>query len=107
MRPTPLALTLHDAIDRALRANLGFLTSDTASETARGERLSALSALMPRLTAGVTQQEQQINLKTIGFDLHLPGVSIPIISGPFHYTDVRAYASWNAYDYSARKNYRV
>ncbi len=105
--PAPLALTLHDAIDHALKANLGFLTSDTASETARGERLTALSALMPRLTAGVTQQEQQINLKTIGFDLHFPGVSIPIISGPFHYTDVRAYASWNAYDYSARKNLRV
>jgi outer membrane protein TolC len=27
--------------------------------------------------------------------------------GPFHYTDVRAYASWNAFDYSARKNYQA
>jgi len=105
--PSPLALTLHDAIDRGLKANLGFLTSDTASETARGERLNALSALMPRLSAGINQAEEQINLKTIGFDLHIPGVSIPIISGPFHYTDVRAYASWNAYDYSARKNLRA
>ena len=26
--------------------------------------------------------------------------------GPFHYTDVRAAASWTAFDYSAWKNYR-
>jgi outer membrane protein TolC len=104
---TPLALTLRDAIDRGLRTNLGFLTSDSASETARGERLTALSALLPRLSAGLTEQEQQLSLKTIGFDLHIPGVSIPSIVGPFHYTDVRASASWTAYDYSARKNYHA
>src|SRR5438874_13599488 len=33
---TPLALTLRDAIDRGLRANLGLLVSGSASETARG-----------------------------------------------------------------------
>ena len=45
-------------------------------------------------------------LKTIGFNLTIPGVNIPNIAGPFHYTDVRAYATWNAFDYSARKDYR-
>jgi len=33
-------------------------------------------------------------------------VHISSISGPFHYTDVRAYASWSAFDYSALRNFR-
>jgi outer membrane protein TolC len=103
---TPLALTLRDAIDRGLKANLGLLVSDSANETARGERLRSLSALLPQLNAKAGETVQQINLKTIGFDFQFPGVSIPTVVGPFHYTDVRAYASWTAFDYSARKNYK-
>ncbi len=103
---TPLALTLHDAIDRGLKANLGLLVSDSASETARGQRLNALSALLPQLDARVGETIEQISLKTIGFNLSIPGVNIPAIVGPFHFTDVRAYASWNAFDYNARKEYR-
>ena len=43
----------------------------------------------------------------MGFNFQFPGISIPTIVGPFHYTDVRAYASWTAFDYAARKNYRA
>jgi outer membrane protein TolC len=103
---TPLALTLHDAIDRGLKTNLGLLVSDSASEAVRGQRLQALSALLPQVHAQVGETEEQASLKTLGFDLHIPGVSVPIILGPFHYTDVRAYASWSVFDYSARKNFR-
>jgi outer membrane protein TolC len=101
----PLALTLREAIDRGLKTNLGFLISDSANESARGDRLRALGALIPQLNgrAGVTDEE--LDLKTVGFNLHLPGVSIPTVAGPFHYTDVRAYASWTAFDYTALKNY--
>ena len=105
--PVPLELTLHDAIDRGLKNNLGFLVSDSTSEAARGQRLGALSALMPKLSAGLTEDDQQTSLKTLGFNFHFPGFSIPTILGPFHYTDVRAYASWTAYDYSSRKNLHV
>jgi outer membrane protein TolC len=103
---TPLALTLRDAIDRGLKANLGLLVSGSANETARGERLRSLSALLPQLNAKAGETVQQVSLKTIGFDLQIPGVSIPTVVGPFHYTDVRVYASWTAFDYSARKNYK-
>jgi outer membrane protein TolC len=103
---TPLALTLHDAIDRGLKANLGLLVSDSTSESVRGQRLQILSALLPQLHAQAGETIEQLSLKTIGFDLTIPGVSIPSVVGPFHFTDVRAYASWNAFDYSARKNYR-
>jgi outer membrane protein TolC len=103
---TPLALTLHEAIDRGLKANLGLLVSSSASESARGERMRALSVLLPQLTAGVNQAEEQVNLATFGFHLQFPGISFPTVVGPFHYTDVRAYASWSAFDYTNRKNSR-
>src|ERR1700724_1614188 len=104
---TPLALTLHEAIERGLKANLGLLISDSANESALGERLRALSALIPQLNARAGETVEQLNLKTVGFNLNIPGISIPTIAGPFHYTDVRAYASWTAFDYSALKNYRA
>jgi outer membrane protein TolC len=88
-----------------LKTNLGLLMSDSASEMARGERLRALSALMPQLNGRAAETVEQLNLKTVGFNLNIPGISIPTIVGPFHYTDVRAYASWTAFDYSALKNY--
>jgi outer membrane protein TolC len=103
---TPLALALHDTIERGLKANLGLLVSDSANEAVRGQRLQALSALLPQVHAQAGETIEQINLKTIGFNFKIPGADIPSIVGPFHYTDVRAYASWSAFDYSARKDYR-
>jgi outer membrane protein TolC len=105
--PTPLALTLHEAIDRGLKANLGLLVSDSANEAARGQRLRALSTLLPQINAQLGETVEQLNLKTIGFNLTIPGVSIPVIAGPFHFTDVRAYASWNAFNYNLLKSYRA
>jgi len=102
---TPLELTLHDAIDRGLKTNLGLLVGESASEASRGQRLQALSALLPEAHAQATETEEQLNLKTLGFNIRIPGVNINPISGPFHTTDVRAYASWTAFDYSARQNF--
>jgi outer membrane protein TolC len=103
---TPLALTLRDAIARGNKANLGLLVSDSASESARGQRLRALSALLPQVTGGVSETVEQLNLKTIGFTFSIPGVALPSIVGPFHYTDVRASASATVFDYNKWKNYR-
>ncbi len=103
---TPIALTLRDAMDRGLKANLGLLVSDSSSEIARGQRLQSLSALLPTVTGQVSQTEEQLSLATIGLKLSIPGVSIPTVVGPFHYTDVRAAAAWSVFDYSARKNFR-
>jgi outer membrane protein TolC len=104
--PTPIPLTLRGAIERGLKTNLGLLVSDSTSEITRGQRLQSLSALLPSVTGQVSQTEEQLSLSTIGLHLSFPGVSIPTVVGPFHYTDVRAAASWSVFDYSARKNYR-
>jgi outer membrane protein TolC len=100
---SPLALTLHEAIDRGLKTNLGLLLSDSAIESARGERLRTLSALIPQLNGRAAETDETLDLKTVGFNFHFPGVSVPTVVGPFHYTDVRAYASWTAFDYTALK----
>lgn len=102
-----IQLTLSDAIARGLKNNLGLLTSGTTSESVRGARTGALSALLPQLSAGVSQTEEQLSLKTIGFNFHIPGANIPTIVGPFHYTDARAYASWSVFDYNKRENFRA
>jgi outer membrane protein TolC len=105
--PTPLSLTLREAIDRGLRTNLGLLLSGQATETARGERMKSLSALLPQVTGVVSGNSEQIDLKTRGIDFHLPGFSTPTIVGPFDYTDARAYASFRVFDYSLRKSYQA
>jgi len=105
--PTPLSLTLRDAIDRGLRTNLGLLLSGQASEIARGERLRSLSALLPQVTGAVSENVEQIDLKTRGIDFHLPGFSTPTIVSPFDYTDARAFASFSVFDYSLRKSHRA
>jgi outer membrane protein TolC len=104
--PAPVPLTLRGAIDLGLKANLGLLVSDSASEIARGQRRQSLSALLPSVNGQVSQTEEQVDLKTFGFNFSIPGAHIPTIVGPFHYTDARAYASWTAFDYSAIKNHR-
>jgi outer membrane protein TolC len=102
----PIALTLRGAIDRGLKANLGLLVSDSTSEAARGQRRQSLSALLPSINGQISQTEEQLSLSTIGFSFSIPGFHLPSVLGPFHYTDARAFASWSAFDYSARKNYR-
>ena len=106
--PTPLSLTLRDAINRGLKTNLGLLLSGQASETARGERLRSLSALLPQLTGEVSENSEQVDLPSRGIDFHLPGgFSTPTVVGPFHYTDARAYASFSVFDYGLRKSHRA
>jgi outer membrane protein TolC len=102
----PIALTLRGAIDRGLKANLGLLVSDSTSEIARGQRLQSLSALLPSIYGQISQTDEELSLSTIGFNFKIPGFSLPTVLGPFHFTDARAFASWTAFDYSARKNYR-
>ena len=83
--PVPLALKLDDAIQRGLKTNLGLLDRETASQTARAERIRALSALMPQVTGTVSESVEQLNLKTLGFgSLGIPSFSgIPAVVGPF------------------------
>lgn len=103
--PNPLALTLEAAIQRGLNFNLGLLESQTASQTARAERVQALSLLLPQVTGTFAETDEQLNLKTFGFNVPPnPYVTIPTIVGPFSYTTAQANVSAKVIDFNARRN---
>ena len=102
---TPLVLGLNDAIQRGLQFNLGLLESQTASDTARAERIQALSALLPQISGTFTQSEEQLNLKTFGFSFAPnPYITIPEIVGPFSFANAQADVSAKILDWNARRN---
>ena len=59
-----LRLTLRDAINMALRYNLGAIESGENAQITRGQRLIALSALLPQVSAGVSENVAQTSLAT-------------------------------------------
>ncbi|HYR85371.1 MAG TPA: TolC family protein [Terriglobia bacterium] len=84
---TVLRLSLSDAIDRALRYNLGTVISEQDTRGAKAQRLRTLSDLLPRINGEITQTVQQTNLAAFGFN-GFPGQS-PVV-GPFSVFDARA-----------------
>ncbi|HUL15132.1 MAG TPA: TolC family protein [Terriglobales bacterium] len=103
---TTLDLSLHDAFERALKYNLGVIESSENTRAARAVRLRGLNALLPDLTAKVATSVQQIDLKTLGFNLSIPGVSISPIVGPFAVQDARAYVSQEIFNWSDIRNWK-
>ena len=97
----PVNLTLDDAIQRGLKANLGVILSGTQTAAARGERLSQLQALLPSVDLNATEADLQTDLPAEG--LRIPG--FPKIIGPFGYTDLRANLSWSLVDVASLRNY--
>jgi outer membrane protein TolC len=97
--PVPLGLSLDDAIARGLKTNLGLLTRENSSATARADKIRLLAELLPTVTGGVSMTEQQISLATFGF--RFPG--LPTIIGPSHYQDAGATSDFTVYDARARK----
>jgi outer membrane protein TolC len=96
-QPTPYRLTLQDAIQKALQANLSVLAAGTRVEEAEGTRMRRLSAaLLPRVSAQTYVNEQNHDLKAEG--LSFPGIPIPSVVGPLSNYDFRVYAQQNVID---------
>jgi len=98
-----LRLTLHDAIDRALKYNLGSIENNENVVIARGQRLVALSQLLPQIGAGVSETAAQLNLVTLGIK-NLPGV--PEIVGPFAYSSATATISATLFSYESIQHFK-
>jgi outer membrane protein TolC len=94
-QPAPYRLTLQDAIQKALQANLSVLTADTKVDEAEGTRQRRFSAaLLPRVNAQAYANMQNRNLRAFG--ISSPG--IPDVVGPFSNYDFRVYAQQNVVD---------
>jgi outer membrane protein TolC len=104
---TTLALSLKDALNRALKYNLGIIQSDQSTRAARAQRLRNLSALLPYLSGQLSARVEQINLQAQGLRLiTVPGLSIPTIAGPFQVEDIRGYLSQRIFNWSDIKNWK-
>ncbi len=83
--PEALPLTFQDAIDLGLKNNLGVLIQSYNTLAARGQKWKELSALLPNLTAGMSENAAQQNLAAEG--LRFPG--FPTVVGPYGFFDAR------------------
>lgn len=96
-------LTLRDAIKQGLRYNLGTIESGENARIARGQRLVALSKLLPQVSAGVSEHVQQTDLATIG--LKVPG--IPAVLGPFSYSSADASLNQTLFSFESIQRLRA
>jgi outer membrane protein TolC len=93
----PRRLTLQDAIQQGLRANLNVLLAGTRVAEDEGAQTRSLSAaLLPRVNAQVYANYQNRNLRAFG--ISVPGLPLPSVVGPFSNYDFRIYAQQNVVD---------
>jgi outer membrane protein TolC len=83
----PLILNIADAIRRGLRFNLGAISANASVKQLRGERLAALSKMLPNIYGTLSENAAKIDLATQGLSSGTFGGSIPLPTtvGPFHY----------------------
>jgi outer membrane protein TolC len=100
----PYRLTLRDAIEKGLRANLSVLVADTRVQEAEGTRVRRLSAaLFPRFRAESYANVQNRNLRAFG--ITAPG--FPAVVGPFSNYDFRVAADQNIVDLQSYRSYKA
>ena len=98
-----LHLTLRDAVTQAVRYNLASIETGENARIARGQRLLALSKLLPQISAGASENVQQLSLATLGIK-NLPG--IPSVIGPFGYSSVDATVSQTLLSFESIERFR-
>src|SRR5215467_580054 len=98
-----LHLTLRDAINRAVRYNLGQIESGENARIARGQRLRALSALLPQVSAGASENVEQFSTATLG--IKIP--QIPSVVGPFSFSTAQASASQTLFSFESIQRFRA
>ena len=103
-QPAPDRLTLQDAIQKGLQANLSVLVADTRVQEAEGTRTRRLSAaLLPRVTMQSYANLQNRDLRAFG--ISFPGV--PEVVGPFSNYDFRVYAQQNIIDLQSYRGWKA
>jgi outer membrane protein TolC len=93
-----LPLSFKEALDRGLRNNLGILLQSDTTLAARGEKWKELSALLPNVSAQVSESATEIDLAAQGFRLGLPGV--PKVVGPIGIFQSGVFLSQSLFNYN-------
>jgi outer membrane protein TolC len=96
-------LSLHEAIQRGLAANLSAVGLAAALKQAQGQAIVARSALMPNISGSFRENVLEQDLQVIG--LNFPGV--PKVVGPLAYFDLRATVTQTIADMTALNNMKA
>jgi outer membrane protein TolC len=80
-----LSLTLHEALGRGMRFNLGTISEGAAVMQAQGQRQVARSSLLPNLNAAISEEFERVNLRTMGVESN----TFPL-TATFNFFDARA-----------------
>lgn len=99
----PLRLSLHDAIERGMRANVSVLLARAGINDADGNRVRRRAALLPKVEGAIPVTLQRRNLRTFG--ISFPGV--PDVVGPYGTYDFRAYFSQPVIDLQNYHNWKA
>lgn len=99
-----IRLKLRDAINMALRYNLGTIESGENEKIARGQRLLALSELLPQVSAGVSENVAQTGVAVLGIK-NVP--QIPRVIGPYSYSSADASISATLFSLSSIQHFRA
>jgi outer membrane protein TolC len=99
-------LSLSDAIQKAVQANLNVLLAQSRVDEAEGARQRSMSAaLLPRISAQTYANVQNRNLRAFG--ISVPGLPIPSVVGPFSNYDARIYAQQNVLDLATYRTFKA
>jgi outer membrane protein TolC len=96
----PMALSLEKAVAMAVApdGNLRLeIVREGIAQAAEREK-QARAALLPQIDGSINAANQTRNLAAFGFQVRLPGVSIPSFVGPFTVVDYRASATQSILD---------
>jgi len=96
-------LSLHEAIQRGLAANLSAVGLASALRQAEGQAIVARSALMPNISGSYRENVLEQDLQVLG--LNFPGV--PHVVGPLAYFDLRATVTQTIADMTALNNMKA
>jgi outer membrane protein TolC len=91
----PLMLNIADAIQRGLRFNLGTVSANSSVRQLRGERLAALSQMLPNIYGTLSETGSKLDLQAEGINGAVLGPSVPTTVGPFHFYSAFANLSEN------------
>jgi outer membrane protein TolC len=103
-------LTIDEAIRRGLRYNLGVKAASRSAQQASATQSSVRSALLPNISAQLSDNVNKISLITTGFDASsFPSIGqfFPTDVGPFHYYSAQANVSQSLLDMVALENYQT
>jgi outer membrane protein TolC len=101
----PYRLTLKEAIDKGLQANLSVLVAGTRVHESEGTTARRFSSLLPHVRTQTYANYQNRNLRAFG--LSVPGLPVPDVIGPFSNYDFRIYADQSIIDLQSYHSWRA